>query len=125
MPSDRDGAALLAAASAEDLERDAAVAMNEAGNCSRGESAYRDSLLRLAALARAVAKMQREGEVSAAGGLGGGERIAWWAFADGQVSLGRAPDDALAVTDWGFVGLESTAPRTLPAALASLLGGAR
>ncbi len=101
MPSDRDGAALLAAASAEDLERDAAVALNEIGNCSPAEREYAESFARLAALARAVAKWQAttDAEITKAGG-------------NVFVTL---PESA--VWDERY--------DTLPAALASLLGGAR
>ena len=54
------GTALLAQASAEDLERDAARLVEMAGNhATRNE--YEIALLRLAALARAVTKAERDG----------------------------------------------------------------
>ncbi len=62
MPSDRDGAALLAAASAEDLERDADVMEALAMTEQMSTMVARDNLRRLAALARAVAQVERGGD---------------------------------------------------------------
>ena len=80
-----------------------------------------DTLRRLAALAFAVAEMQEGGHAAASAGADEGESVQWVAFADGQSSVKLGPNDALAVTDWGF----GNGHPTLMSALAALLEGGR
>jgi len=65
-----DGTALLAGATAEDLERDAAYLERLAAAHLEG----REAKLRLAALARAVAKCERDGECCVEQSLVGPDR---------------------------------------------------
>ncbi len=113
MPTDRDGAALLAAASAEDLERWADALEIAADWTHPGTS--KDGALALAALARAVAKMERGLHDASYSFDAQREVLDWtWRLYGRDDENGERDDDAKVAEG-----------KTFPAALASLLGGAR